>query len=118
MSMPMSQFRAIALACLAGMTAHAPSAQARIVKIEITKNIPAFEGRVFGAVGVYEHITGKAYGAVDPNTPGNVIIQDIELAPKNAAGLVEYVTDIVLIRPADAAFLIKQAADEGIRLEP
>ena len=47
-----------------------------------------------------------------------LVIQDIELAPKNAAGLVEYVTDIVLIRPADAAFLIKQAADEGIRLEP
>ena len=116
----MSRFRAIALACLAGLVAHAQPAQARIIKIEITKTIPAFEGKVFGAVGAYEHITGKAYGAVDPKASGNVIIQDIELAPKNAAGLVEYVTDIELIRPADASkgngVLLVEVVNRGNRL--
>src|SRR5262245_53374505 len=76
-------------------------AEARITRIEITKTEPAFAGRTFGTVGAYERLIGKAYGEVDPRAPGNAIIQDIALAPKNARGNVEYVTDIDIVRPAD-----------------
>src|SRR5215471_2450380 len=78
----------------------APS-DARITHIEITKVEPAFEGKEFGAVGTYERLIGRAHGEVDPNLPANAIIQDIALAPKNARGFIEYVTDLEILRPAD-----------------
>ena len=62
---------------------------------------PAFAGQSFGTVGTYERLTGKAYGEVDPGSPANSLIQDIALAPRNAHGMVEYVTDIDILRPAD-----------------
>src|SRR5258708_29631763 len=76
-------------------------ADARITRIEITKTEPAFAGASFGSVGAYERVTGKAFGEVDPKLPGNALIQDIQLAPKNARGMVEYVTDIDILRPVD-----------------
>lgn len=76
-------------------------AEARITRIEIQRTEPAFNGRVFGATGAYERVIGKAYGGVDPQLPANAIIQDIGLAPRNAKGRVEYVTDIDILRPAD-----------------
>lgn len=78
-------------------------AAARITRIEITHVAPAFGGRSFGAVGPYERVTGEAYGEVDPASPANVLIQDIALAPRNARGMVEYRTDIDILRPADPA---------------
>jgi hypothetical protein len=77
------------------------AAEARITRIEIQKTEPAFSGRMFGPAGAYERLTGKAYGEVDPQSPANVIIQDIGFAPRNAKGMVEYVTDIDILRPAD-----------------
>ena len=76
-------------------------ADARITRIEITKTEPAFAGASFGSVGPYERVTGKAFGEVDPKLPGNAPIQDIQLAPKNTRGMVEYVTDIDILRPVD-----------------
>ncbi|HEY6901107.1 MAG TPA: alpha/beta hydrolase domain-containing protein, partial [Puia sp.] len=78
------------------------SAQARIIRIEITsRESPCFEGRVFGQAGAYEKLRGKAYGEVDPRLPENALITDILLAPRNARGMVEYSTDIYLLRPVD-----------------
>src|SRR5262252_9886537 len=77
------------------------AAEARITRIEIQRTEPAFGGRIFGATGAYERLIGKAYGEVDPQLPANAIIQDIDLAPRNARGMVEYVTDIDILRPAD-----------------
>ena len=76
-------------------------AEARITRIQITKTEPAFGGASFGTVGPYERLTGKAFGEVDPKAPANTIIQDIKLAPKNARGMVEYVTDIDILRPVN-----------------
>jgi hypothetical protein len=76
-------------------------AQARITRIDIEKIEPAYGGRSFGDVGPYELLTGKAHGEVDPRLPGNAVIQDIDLAPRNARGMVEYITDIAILRPAN-----------------
>jgi hypothetical protein len=89
-----------ALAAIAVLLAPGAS-QARIVRLEITQTLPAFGGRNFGEVGGYERVTGKAYGEVDPQSPANAMIQDIALAPKNAKGMVEYSTDIDILRPTD-----------------
>ena len=93
--------RTLAVGLLAMATLWAAPLEARITRIEITKVEPAFAGQSFGNVGAYERLIGKAYGEVDPGLAGNAIIQDIALAPKNANGAVEYVTDIDILRPAD-----------------
>ncbi len=76
--------------------------EARITRIEITSTeSPTFEGRTFGTVGAYEKLRGKAYGEVDPADPRNALITDIQLAPRNAGGKVEYSMDIYILKPVD-----------------
>lgn len=91
-----------ALAALALLLA-AASAEARITRVEITETAPAFGGQAFGVAGAYERLRGRAFGEVDPTHLGNAIIQDIALAPRNARGMVEYETEIDILRPVDAA---------------
>jgi hypothetical protein len=80
----------------------AQPAAARITRVTITiVQSPTFGGALFGTVGQYEKLVGKAYGEVDPNDPRNALITDIALAPRNVAGMVEYSMDIYLLRPID-----------------
>ncbi|TXM82698.1 hypothetical protein FV219_27185, partial [Methylobacterium sp. WL122] len=44
-----------------------------------------------------------ARGELDPADPANAGIVDIALAPRNARGLVEYKTDLFMLRPKDPA---------------
>jgi Alpha/beta hydrolase domain len=90
----------LAVVLVAGALAPVPG-NARITRIDITKVEPAFGGAGFGGVGAYELVTGTAHGEVDPKSPANAMIQDIGLAPRNAHGMVEYTTDIAILRPAD-----------------
>jgi hypothetical protein len=85
---------------LAAIAATGP-AEAKITRIVIAKQAPAYEGAVFGAVGAYEQLDGTAYGEIDPGDPLNAIIQDLELAPRNARGRVEYSMGISILKPAD-----------------
>ncbi|MDR6537087.1 alpha/beta hydrolase domain-containing protein [Variovorax soli] len=55
----------------------------------------------FGSVAGYEQLTGTLSGEVDPKDPKNAIIQDLELAPLNARGMVEYSADFVMLKPKD-----------------
>lgn len=55
----------------------------------------------YGGVGGYEKLTGKLSGEIDPADKHNAIIQDLELAPVNARGMVEYTTEFVLLKPKD-----------------
>ncbi len=80
------------------------TAEARITRLEITSvESPAFGGASFDRVGPYERLIGRAYGEVDPKHALNAVIQDIELAPRNARGLVEYSTDVDILKPIDPA---------------
>jgi hypothetical protein len=60
---------------------------------------PTFGGLSFGSVGQYEKLRGTAYGELDPSDLRNAVITDIELAPVNARGMVEYSMDIFLLKP-------------------
>jgi Alpha/beta hydrolase domain len=76
--------------------------QAGVTRLEITGvESPAFDGRNFGEVGQYEKLTGRVYGQVDPNDPRNQVIVDLDLAPRNADGMVEYSADFLLFKPID-----------------
>lgn len=81
----------------------AAPAEARITRVEITETAPAFAGQAFGGTGAYERLRGRAFGEVDPTHPANTIIQDMALAPRNARGMVEYETEIDILRPVEAA---------------
>jgi len=78
------------------------SAQAHVTRIEITSRADVAGGREFGLAGAYEKIVGKVYFAVDPNEPHNKTIVDVDKAPRNAEGLVEFSSDLYILRPKDA----------------
>jgi len=68
------------------------SASAEVVRVEVTsqQDIPEYG---------YVQITGKVRFAVDPKDPRNAVIADIDKAPKNAEGKVEFSSDILAYRP-------------------
>lgn len=47
----------------------------------------------------YEQITGKVYFAVDPKLAANKIVVDLDRAPRDAKGLVEFSSDFFILRP-------------------
>ncbi|MEO8049887.1 MAG: alpha/beta hydrolase domain-containing protein [Acidobacteriota bacterium] len=81
-------FAAIAIAALA------IPGQARVTKLVVEHTEP------LGHDG-YQKLTGHVYGELDPKLPLNAIITDIDLAPRNAHGLVEYSATFTIIKPAD-----------------
>lgn len=84
------------------VTARAPGEVAsRVTRLEITSRQPAFGGKSFGAVGPYELLLGRAHAVADPRAAINAVIADIDKAPRNADGLVEYSFDIHLLKPVD-----------------
>src|SRR6478752_6419181 len=78
-------------------------AQARVVRVEITSRADIQEGKPFGNTGVYEKIVGRVYFAVDPANPHNRQIVDLDKAPRNAHGEVEFSADLYLLKPKDMA---------------
>jgi len=80
----------------------APAAQARITEIQITTTeSPTFGGFSWPGVGQYEKIVGKAFGEVNPHDRQNRDIVDIEFAPRNARGNVEYSFNFYILKPID-----------------
>ena len=79
------------------------AAHARIDRFEVVRIEPAFGNTAFDGVGTYERVIAKAHGSLDPKAGVNASIQDIGLAPRNAAGRVEYVSDVEILRPAQRA---------------
>ena len=69
------------------------NAQARITRIDVQTIESAPPG--------FELINGIAYGEVDPGERRNSLITDIEFAPKNDFGMVEYSTDFRIQMPVD-----------------
>jgi hypothetical protein len=89
-------------AALAAVLACAPAAQARVTRVVIdTKVSPAFNGASFGNVGQYETLAGRVFGELDPREPRHRIINDIDLAPRNARGNVEYMATFFIVKPVD-----------------
>jgi hypothetical protein len=74
-----------------------------ITTFEIAQREPVLGGRPFGHAGAYEKIAGTLRFAVDPRHPHHADVTDLDRAPRNAAGLVEFSADFYLLRPADAA---------------
>jgi hypothetical protein len=83
--------------CVAGL---APGA---LLRIELSERSDVLGGKSFGSAGPYERLIGKAYFAVDPANPANRFISDIDKAPRNEKGLVEFSADLYVLKPRDPA---------------
>lgn len=70
-----------------------------VTRIEIKERGPLNGGKAFGDAGAYEYLTGVLHFTADPKHPTHRVICDIDLAPTNAAGLVEYSAEFHLLKP-------------------
>src|SRR5215813_12996570 len=94
--------RYLSFGLIVALLALPSAADAHVKKIVIEKKVsPAFDGASFGTAGTYETLAGRAFGELDPADARNAIITDIKLAPKNAAGKVEYVVSFYIVKPTD-----------------
>lgn len=71
------------------------------VRFRIHTREPFASGVEFGSTGPYERIVGAVDFAVDPDDPAYAMVVDLELAPRNEKGLVEFSTDLFMLRPMD-----------------
>ena len=76
---------------------------AEVRKFDIQSTRELSDGRSFGSAGPYEVVAGRLYFDVDPSQPVNRSVVDIEKAPKNGNGRVEFSADVVIYRPRDPA---------------
>jgi Alpha/beta hydrolase domain len=92
----------IAVALLAGLLLFVPAASARVVRIEILSRALVLDGKPFGASGAYEKIVGRVHFKVRPGDPRNRDIVDLDKAPRDARGEVEFSADVFILKPRDA----------------
>jgi hypothetical protein len=92
---------AVSLVAGAALASLAATAQARVTKIDIVKREPFAGGEAFGTVGAYEKVAGRFRGELDPKSPLNAVIVDLDKAPRNARGMVEYSADFYILKPVD-----------------
>jgi hypothetical protein len=74
-----------------------------VTRLEIERREVVLDGKGFGDAGAYEKIIGTLRFTADPAHPLHGQITDIDLAPKNADGRVEFSADFYLLKPVDAA---------------
>ena len=92
--------------------AAASAASAEVVRLTVEKRQP-----LANAKQPYEKLTGRFFGELDPKLPQNAVITDIDLAPRNARGMVEYSATFTVLKPADMSgatgVLVYQVPNRG-----
>ncbi len=100
-TMPFSRILAAALLCTV-------AADARVTRLNIEKR---------EATATHETLSGHVSGELDPKDPHNAIITDIQLAPRNARGMVEYTATFAISKPLDmskaSGFLLYSVPNRG-----
>jgi alpha/beta hydrolase family protein len=71
------------------------------VTLDLAQAVPFAGGGSFGDTGPYERLLGKAHFAIDPDEEGLPYVVDLDLAPRNAEGLVEFSATLDIIKPVD-----------------
>ena len=85
--------------CILAGLAH--SVEARVVRLVVERITPYAGGRTFAEAGVFERLEGTVYMEVDSKDPRNAVIVNLDRAPHNADGLVEFDAPFVIIKPID-----------------
>jgi hypothetical protein len=71
------------------------------IVLEFSSKTPFAGGKSFGSVGPYERWLGMVSFAIDPNEKDLPFICDLEFAPRNAEGLVEFKAVLDIVKPVD-----------------
>ena len=79
------------------------ASEARVTRIEIARREPFAAGQTFGDAVAYEKIVGRFHGELDPAHALNIGIVDLDRAPRNTRGRVEYSSDFYILKPVDLA---------------
>ena len=80
-------------AFLVCLLAVADAATAEVIRIDVQRR---------DDWGTHERIIGRVHFAIDPMAPANRGIADIDHAPRNSNGKVEFSSDLLFFRPKDA----------------
>src|SRR5206468_5729903 len=94
MTFKLTRRAAIGVAVSAAILGWTVPAQARVARI-VVDTTTAISGQP------YQTLTGRAFGELDPNDAHNTLITDINLAPKNSNGKVEYIATFFIVKPVD-----------------
>ena len=95
-------FAVVVVAGLVGVLTP-PSAEARVVRIEVERTAPYAGGKEFGDAGPFERLKGTVTMEVDPDDPLNAVIVNLDRAPRNERGMVEFSAPFFIIKPVDMA---------------
>lgn len=79
------------------------SAAAELTGIEVAERAVVADGAPYGLVGSYERLAGRLEFAVDPSNAANAIVSDLDFAPRNREGHIEFAADFYLLKPTDMA---------------
>jgi hypothetical protein len=74
---------------------------ARITRVVVEQRERAYDGKPFGSAGSFEKLTGHIYGELDPKDPLNAVITDLQFAPRNDRGMVDYSSTFTVTKPVD-----------------
>jgi Alpha/beta hydrolase domain len=89
-----------AIGCLLAI-AFARPGEARVVRFVVEQTRSFAGGMSFGDIGPYQRLDGTAYMEVDPRDPLNTVIVNLDKAPHNSRGLVEFSAPFFILKPAD-----------------
>jgi alpha/beta hydrolase family protein len=84
--------RGLPTVCLVAALLAPATLHAEVTRVEIARRSD------LGMTG-YEKIVGTIHFAVDPGDPHNRLVADLDKAPRNAAGRVEFSSDLYILRP-------------------
>ena len=89
-------------------TTPSAAAQSRVAglvdRFEVVSSVDAYGGATpAGAAGPYTVISGIVHGRLLPTHADNAGIVDLDRAPRDADGYVDYTTDVVILRPKSAS---------------
>jgi hypothetical protein len=74
------------------LLALAGTSASEVVRIEV---------RTRDDAGTHERVIGRVHFAIDPSLPANRAIADLDAAPRNADGKIEFSSDLLFFRPKD-----------------
>lgn len=76
---------------------------AGVVRIEVDERSDVLMTPNASAAIPYERVVGKVHFAIDPKLPANRLTSDLDFAPRNSQGLVEFSADLYLLQPKNPA---------------
>src|SRR5262245_25516986 len=92
---------AAVVVAIGSLLAWAAASEARVVRFVVEQTRTFAGGTSFGDVGTYQRLDGTAYMEVDPRDPLNAVIVNLDKAPRNARGMVEFSSPFLILKPVD-----------------